>query len=287
MLSLSLAIAACTATFSLIDALILRALPVNDPHRLVYVLYGSPGDADELATFNYPLFERMREASRAQVQLFGMSHQSLREAVFADSGGQPEKIYAQWISGDAFPLLGVKPALGRLLTGSDDLKPGQHPVAVISYDFWTRRFGRDPSVLGRWLTLRDKQLQIVGVTAKGFTGTEPGFMTDVWAPNMMWSEEAISSPGWSWFRIWGRVQPGVTSGEARAVLQHRFIGLAKRSNQTTKLGHSKENSSLDASIARRWCRTSPTDSWSRRRCLGDCACLDREFGRRTRGSADS
>ena len=217
--SLSLAIGACTAAFSLIDALILRPLPVNDPERLVYAVYRSPGDADDRAPFNYPLFERMREASRSQVQLFGMSFQSRRDAVFDDSGGQSEKVYPQWISGAAFPLLGIKPALGRLLTESDDLKPSQHPVAVLSYDFWSRRFGRNPGVLGRWVTVKEKQLQIVGVAEKGFTGVEPGIHTDLWAPNMMWDDSALTSPGWSWFRIWGRLQPGVTADQARAILQ--------------------------------------------------------------------
>jgi len=217
--SLSLGIGACTAAFSLIDALILRPLQVNDPERLVYAVYLSPGDPDDRAFFNYPLFERMREASRSQVQLFGMSFQSRQDAMFDDAGGQPEKVYPQWISGAALPLLGIKPALGRLLTGSDDLKPGQHPVAVLSYDFWSRRFGRNPGVLGRWVTVREKQLQIVGVAEKGFTGVEPGIHTDLWVPNMMWEGAALASPGWSWFRIWGRLQPGATADQARAILQ--------------------------------------------------------------------
>jgi putative ABC transport system permease protein len=221
-MSLSLAIGACTAAFSLIDALILRPLPVNDPERLVYAVSREPTDPEDDASFNYPVFERMRDASRAQVQLFGMSYQSRRDAVFDDSNGQPEKVYAQWISGAAFPILGVKPALGRLLTESDDLKPGQHPVAVLSYDFWSRRFGRNPSVLGRSVTIREKQLQIVGVAEKGFTGAEPGIVTELWAPNMMWDDEAIVTAGWSWFRIWGRLRPGVTSDQARAPLQAVF-----------------------------------------------------------------
>src|SRR4029453_2815151 len=132
-------------------------LPVNNPQRLVYAVYRAATDPADNAYFNYPLFERMREASRAQVQLFGMSVPSRRDAVFDDSGGRFEKVYAQWISGAAFPILGVKPALGRLLTESDDLKPGQHPVAVLSYDFWSRRFGKNPDVLGLWLTIREKQ----------------------------------------------------------------------------------------------------------------------------------
>jgi predicted permease len=225
--SLSLAIGACTGAFSLIDALILRPLPVDQPERLVNAVYRTPGDDEDSAFFNYPLFERMREASRGQVQLFGMSFQSRREAVFDDSGGQPEKVYPQWISGAAFPMLGVKAALGRVLNESDDLKPGQHPVAVLSYDFWSRRFGRSPGVLGRWVRLREKQLQIVGVAEKGFTGVEPGTMTDVWAPNMMWGEEALVSRGWSWFRIWGRLEPGVTADQARAVLQPVFTNFQR------------------------------------------------------------
>ena len=156
-----------------------------------------------------------------------MSDQSRRDATFDDAGGQPEKVYAQWISGDAFALLGVKPALGRLLTPSDDLKPGQHPVAVLSYDFWSRRFGRNPDVLGRWVTIREKQLQIVGVAEKGFTGVEPGIMTDIWAPNMMWDDRAISDPGTRWFRIWGRMQPGVAPEQARAVLQTVFTNFRR------------------------------------------------------------
>jgi putative ABC transport system permease protein len=225
--SLSLAIGACTAAFSLVDALILRPLPVTNAERLVYAVSRPPTEPDDNAAFNYPLFERMRDASRAQLQLFGMSYQTRRDAVFDDSDGQPEKVYAQWISGAAFPILGIKPALGRLLVESDDLKPGQHHVAVLSHDFWSRRFGRSPSVLGRWVTIREKELQIVGVAERGFTGVEPGIMTDLWAPNMMWNDEAIVTPGWSWFRIWGRLRPGATAEQARSTLQTVFTNFQR------------------------------------------------------------
>jgi predicted permease len=226
-LSLSLAIGALTAAFSLIDALILRPLPVSDPERLIYIAYRQPGETRDSLSFNYPLFEQLREASRTQVQLFGVSDQSRRDAVFDDAGGQPEKVYGQWISGDAFALLGVKPAWGRLLTASDDRKPGQHPVAVLSYDFWSRRFGRNPAVLGRWVTIREKQLQIVGVAEKGCIGVEPGIMTDIWAPNMMWDERAIGDSATRWFRVWGRLQPGVAPEQARAVLQAVFTNFRR------------------------------------------------------------
>jgi hypothetical protein len=100
--SLSLAIGACTASFSLIDALLLRPLPVRDPHQLVNVVHRAVGDDVDAAWFDYPVFERMRSASRSYVQLFGMSTPSRRDAVFDDGDGRPEKVYAQWISGDAW-----------------------------------------------------------------------------------------------------------------------------------------------------------------------------------------
>ena len=218
-MSLSLGLGACAAAFLLIDALILRPLPVRDPQRLIYLAHRAPGDASDAETFNYPLFTRLRDASRAHLQLFAASYQPRRDARFDDAAGQAEKVYAQWISGDALPILGVKAALGRLLTADDDVKPGQHPVAVISHDFWRQRFGGSPNVLGRWVTLREKQLQIVGVAEQGFTGVEPGLMTDIWVPAMMWDERAFQQPGWSWFRIWGRLEPGIGPEHARPILQ--------------------------------------------------------------------
>ena len=226
LVSLSLAIGACTAAFSLIDAVILRTLPVDDPQTLIYVALRSPAEARDGLSFNYPLFREMRAASSGQVRLFAVSDQARHDAVFDDSG-QVEKVYGQWVSGDTFAILGVKPALGRVLASTDDINPGQHPVAVLSYDFWTRRFASNPDVLGRWVTIREKPLQIVGVAAKGFTGVEPGIMTDVWAPTMMWADRAISDPDTRWFRIWGRMQAGVAQEQVNTVLQSVFASFAR------------------------------------------------------------
>jgi predicted permease len=217
-LSLSLAIGACTAAFSLIDALILRPLPVDDPQTLIYLGVRGPGDTQDGLSFNYPLFGDLRAAGRPFVSLFALSDQDPEDAAF-DDGGEPEKVYAQWISGDALPVLGVSPAAGRLLAAADDEQPGQHPVAVLSHDFWMRRFGRSPDVLGRWVTIRGKALQIVGVAQQGFTGVEPGIRTDLWAPTMMWDDQAISDPHMRWFRVWGRVHRGVEREQVQTVLQ--------------------------------------------------------------------
>ena len=223
--SLSLAVGACTAAFSLLDALILRPLPVQEPERLVYLrqVFDGNESGGERDAFNYPLFERLREAGRGYVDLFGMNFTSWRRpAVFDGSGGQEEKVRCQFVSGDAFAQLGVKPALGRVLTADDDVRPGDHPVAVLSHRFWERRFGRDPGVLGRWVTVEARQLLIVGVAQEGFWGVEPGFLTDLWAPNMMWDTGALTSPGRSWFRVYGRLKPGVEPEQASQALQPAF-----------------------------------------------------------------
>ena len=163
----------------------------------------------------------MREATRAHVRLFAMSDQRRGPATF-EGNGEPDRVYGQWVSGDALDILGVKPAIGRLLTPSDDVHPGQHPVAVLSHEFWKRRFASDPRVIGRWVTIHDESLQIVGVAEAGFTGVEPGIMTDLWAPTMMWDDAAISDASTRWFRIWGRMparrRPGAGSRGAAARL---------------------------------------------------------------------
>lgn len=217
-LTLAVAIGACTAAFSLIDALILRPLPIHDPQSLIYLAVRGPGDSGDGLSFNYPLFRELRDAARPHARLLALSDQSRRDAIFDDSE-RSEKVYGQWVSGDAFDVLGVRPALGRVLASHDDVNPGQHPVAVLSHDFWTRRFGGDPDVLGRWVTIRERRLEIIGVAEKDFTGVEPGIITDIWVPTMMWDDQAISDPGTRWFRIWGRVQRGAAPEQARMVLQ--------------------------------------------------------------------
>jgi len=230
-LSLALAIGACTAAYSLIDALILRPLPVRDPEGLVYLTYPSdlPG-APEENDFNYPLFERLRDASREKVELFAVSWPRPRDVT---SGNSTEEIRAQFVSGDALTILGVKPALGRLLNAEDDRYPGESPVAVVSYEFWMRKGGR-PDILGQLLdyiepspTTRTKdtkrRLQIVGVVQRGFNGVEPGFKVDAWIPNMMFSPEAFTNGGWDWFLILGRPKSHVTREQAQQLIQRTFL----------------------------------------------------------------
>jgi predicted permease len=226
--SLSLALGACVAAFSLVDALILRPLPVSHPEQLVYLAFPTYNpERPESETFNDPVFVRLRDASRERVALFAMSTQVMRQAAFADGGGEKERLRVQHVSGDAFGRLGVAPAIGRLLTAQDDERPGASPVAVLSHAFWLRRFGGDPAVVGRWLTLEDRPLQIAGVAGPRFTGVEPGRPTDLWVPYAMYNPRAFGNSQFNWFRIVGRVNENVRLEQAQSVLQAAFTNFRR------------------------------------------------------------
>ena len=222
--SLGLAIGACTAAFSLVDALMLRPLPVREPHQLVYLTFANfeRPDAPDRDSFNYPLFERLRADGRRGVDLFAASYDFRLDATLSDVPGQEERLRVQYVSGDAFTILGLAPAAGRLFSTSDDLRPGQHPVAVLGHAFWQRRFAGAGSAIGRTVTFDGHTFEIVGVAPRGFTGVEPGTFIDVWVPTQMYEAAALSNPGWSWFRVLGRLGPGVEPSQVHGPLQAAF-----------------------------------------------------------------
>jgi predicted permease len=231
LVSLALAMGSSLAAFSLIDALILRPLPVRTPSELVYLTYQQPDattsseTADERDSFSYPAFLHLRQQARGKASLFAVSYSGpAGRAVIDPSAGQ-EPLRVQWISGDAFGILGIRPALGRLLTASDDAKRGEGAVAVLSHRFWMRRFGGAASVLGRTIRIEDAQnrtFEIVGVAQEGLSSLEPGNPTDVWLPITMGDPNALDSKGWQWFRTWGRLAPGVSAAQLQPPLQAAF-----------------------------------------------------------------
>ena len=227
LISLSLALGACVAAFALVDALVLRPLPVRQPEQLVYVAFATAApERPEADTFNDPLFITLRDAGRARVDLFAMSTQVIRPITFA-GGEDKELLRTQYVSGDAFDRLGVSPYAGRLLAPSDDLTPGAHPVAVISHAFWTRRFGGDPAIVGGWFTLEGGQFQIVGIAAPPFPGVEPGRPTDVWMPYAMYNPRAFGNAQFNWFRVFGRLKDTARREETHAVLQAAFTNFRR------------------------------------------------------------
>jgi len=217
-LSLALALGACTAAFRLIDALLLRPLPVSHPEQL-FALERTGVDAKgkmrPYDQWEYPLFRRMRQAAKDQAELVAISPAERTDLTYSGDE-EMEKAYLQYVSGWMFDSFGLKPALGRSFTEHDDQTVGAHPVAILSYDYWTHRFGEDPQVVGRTFRMGNQIYEIVGVSEKGFTGSEPGTMNDIFVPTMM--HPCAGRSDCSWFRTLARIQPGVPLEPLRAKL---------------------------------------------------------------------
>ena len=238
-LSLALAIGACASAFRLIDALLLRPLPVAHPERL-YVLSREVFFDGKLRSFSewaYPDFRLMRAAVKNEADLLAVSYAERTDLTYK-SDQEMEKAQVQYVSGWMFGDFGLKPALGRLLTENDDLQPDAAPYAVLSYDYWTRRFGRDPRVIGRTFHMQDHVYQIVGVGPREFTGTETGTVTDVFVPTMMYP--GVVHDDWTWHRTFARVKPGVALEPLRAKL-HATSMAFERERSKGFIGMSKED----------------------------------------------
>jgi predicted permease len=207
-LSLGVAIGACTAAFRLIDALLLRPLPVAAPERL-YGLHrqgiGFDGRPQTFDGWAYPSFRLMRAAVKDQAELVAVSYAERRDLTYK-SDQEMEKANLQYVSGWIFDTFGLQPALGRLFTEKDDLKPGAHPYAVLSHDYWTRRFAQDRNILGRSFQMGERVYEIVGVGPKSFTGTETGTVTDIFVPAMM--HPAAVRDDSTWHRTLAQLHPG-------------------------------------------------------------------------------
>lgn len=231
--SLGLAIGACTSSFRLIDALLFRPLPVADADRLRVMTMSFTdleGREDYTDSFNYPLFRELRHALKDQAAVIGLGYTGRQDITFG-SDDEIERAHRQHVSGWTFEAFGLRPAVGRLFTENDDLKPNAHPVAVLAHDYWRRRFGGDPKVIGKTFRMGKTLFEIVGVGPEGYAGTETGTPADFFIPMMM-EGEAIHEAGLSWFRAWVAPHPGASlelirqrsEGIVRAHRQERVKG---------------------------------------------------------------
>jgi predicted permease len=223
-LSLALAAGACTSAFRLIDALLLRPLPVSHPECLYSVAFSGPGADARISTYDscsYPMFRQMRDAVKDQAESVAVSYTDLVDLTYARDEDM-EKANRQFVSGWMFDTFGLKPALGRLFTANDDVTPGAHPVAVLSHDYWTRRFAQDPNALGRTLRIGDELYRIIGVAEDRFTGTETGTVTDVFLPIMMKNPRTLLSATNFWMRTLIDLKPGVAAEPVRERLRATF-----------------------------------------------------------------
>ena len=220
-LTLALGIGANTAIFSLTDQLLLRLLPVKNPHELV--LFENPGAFAgrqfNSNTFSFPMYRDFRDTN----SVFSGIAAQFPTALTLLANGQAERVNGDLVSGNYFDVLGVRAIVGRTLTPDDDKTPGAHPVAVLSHDYWMRRFAGDPAVLNRSISLNDHPMTIVGVLEPGFNGIVVGESPDVMVPIMM---KAQMTPTWNdldnrrsrWLTLVARLKPGVDIQRAEAAM---------------------------------------------------------------------
>ncbi|HUG52542.1 MAG TPA: ABC transporter permease [Vicinamibacteria bacterium] len=241
------------AVFSIVDAVLLRALPVKDPSSLVLFQW----TAGPSLTVGYLTGEWWRETATGQVRASSFSHPAFEafrgrtrtlEAVFAWAelrraslamDGQSELVSGQLVSGGYYSGLGVPAFLGRTITEQDD-RAGAEVVAVISHGYWQRRFGASPDAIGRMGTLDGRPVTVVGVSPRRFSGTLPvGRSADVSVPLLAWrASEApyVSDPAWYWLQVMGRRRPGVTLAQVEAEMAPRLAsGGAARAGEEPQL----------------------------------------------------
>ena len=214
-LSLALGIGANTAIFSLINTLMLRMLPVKEPQELaLFSIVGGKGGYG----ISYPLYEMFRDHNQSFTGVIAGSGVARARLMVNEpgAGAAVETAQQQRVSGNFFSTLGVDAVVGRTFTEADDNPASAQPAAVISYELWKRRFGLDPTVVGRKVIINDTALFIVGVTPPGFFGFEVGAKPDLWWPIRVLNDPNLSRTTAGWIRVIGRLRPGVSVAQAQA-----------------------------------------------------------------------
>ena len=206
---LALGVGANGAIFSVLDALLLRSLPVSHPEGLVVVRDSENGN------FSYPDYLSLRDGNQTLSDLMAASS-LMKGPVLA--GADAETATAKMVTSNYFGTLGVPAAIGRVLTPGDDTAP----VAVLSHGYWTRRFGQAGDVLGRRLTFMGLPLTVVGVAPAGFFGEAPGDSPDFWVSLAMQRPGMLNERGFSWLYLMGRLKPGASDRQAQANLATLF-----------------------------------------------------------------
>jgi predicted permease len=254
-ITLGLGIGANTAMFSVMNAVLLRSLPVPDPDRLFHlrVPTGQPDGAGNTGSddtsFSYPVYQALRERHDAFSDVIAMAPLAIGKTSIR-IGKEPELAYGELVSGNFFSGLGVKIARGRGFTVQDE--PQKSPVAVLSYQFWTRRFNRDPDVLGKTLYVKGLPLTIIGISAEGFAGLKRGPEdADFWVPMQdrldlnAWGDNGVNDttyyaqPKWWCLLLTARAAPGISPEQAVARVQSMFQAKAYEPVGPPKPGEQK------------------------------------------------
>jgi len=234
-ITLALGIGANTAIFSLMNQVLLRRLPVKNPDEIVVLHAPGPktgrvsSDGDDTESFSYPMYKGLRDGAANVTSILARSTFDASLAM----QGQTERGRAELVTGNYFDVLGVQPAIGRVFTPEDDRVPGGNPLAVLSYNYWSRRFASDPNVLNRSILINNVPMTIVGVSRNGFTGVQVGQTPDVFVPmamakQMNFDEGALTEWNDYWLKVLARRNPGVSNAQAAAGLNAAYHPLLEQ-----------------------------------------------------------
>ncbi len=233
--ALALGIGFNTVVFSLVNFLLLRPLPISDPDNVVSLQSrGRPN-------FSFPNYLDVREANAVFTEMAALRVMPTH----VSAGGEKSRLWGYLVTGSYFDLLGIRAWRGRLLSASDDVTTGAHPVAVVSHASWQRRFGSDPALVGSTVRINGYPFTIVGIAPPGFFGTERVLAAEIWVPFSMIRE--IEGRDWREFRrtwnawVIGRLKPGISREEAEASLTAVAGRLA--------LDHPEENEGMTIELA--------------------------------------
>jgi len=241
-LTLGLGIGANTAIFSLLNQVLLRRLPVRNPSELVVLKSPGPkhghvwSDGDDSEIFSYPLYKAMAK----NTAVFDGVIARYEFAAGIASHGQTDRGSGELVTGNYFEVLGVRPALGRVLSPADDDVQGAHPVLVLSHAYWTRHFGGDAGVLNQPILVNSTEMTIVGVAQAGFSGIQVGQTPDIFVPMTMKGQMTPIRNGlddWndSFLAVLARLKPGVSQEQAQAGINVDYPGLLEQQAATLKL----------------------------------------------------
>jgi predicted permease len=236
-LTLALGIGANTAIFTVVNALLLKMLPVKDPQELVVV--GNPGDPNERANgtpetdvFSYPLYKELRDHNSVFTGLCAAGNDHHIVVDTGQGGSADEKVTGRMVSGNYFSVLGLNAAAGRLFSASDDTAENANPVVVLGYSYWKTKFAFSPTIVGKDIRLNGYPFAVVGVAPAGFEGDVVGEQMALYVPLSM-QPEIVRGRHWrnagntSWLSLIGRLKSGITPAQAEANLNVVFQQAAK------------------------------------------------------------
>jgi predicted permease len=246
-LTLALGIGANTAIFSILNQVLLRRLPVRNPDELV--ILKSPGpkrghvwsDGDDSEVFSYPLYKGLAK----NTSVFDGVIARYEFPASIASHGQTDRGSGELVTGNYFGVLGVRPALGRLLTSTDDDVQGAHPVVVLSHAYWMQHFGGDAGVLNHAILVNNTEMTVVGVAQAGFTGIQVGKTPDIFVPMMMKAQMTPIRNGlddWndSFLAVFARLKPGVSLERAQAAINTEYGPLLEQQSASLKTMNAKD-----------------------------------------------